>query len=89
MIIKELIPCICTPEAKTKDGVSGLPVLTTYIEDGELWFAPCCMKCGRGNRYEGKKTPEEALDAWNDLQTKIRKNMPKTIKSAIRKEYSE
>ena len=85
----EIIPCICTPKEKAEDGMSGLPVLAMYIKDGETFFAPCCLKCGRGNRYDGKETPEDALKAWNDLQRKIRKNMPKTIKAALRKEFEE
>ncbi len=85
MIIKELIPCICTPEAKTKDGVSGLPILGLYLEDGELWYAPCCPRCGRGKRYKGQKTPEEALKQWNEMQEKIRKNLPAETTRKIRR----
>ena len=76
MKIEKVIPCVCTPEAKTIDGMSGLPILGMYLKDGEFWFAPCCPRCGRGDRYKGQKTPEEALKQWNELQEKIRKNLP-------------
>ena len=76
MKIEKVSPCICTPAAKTTDGTSGLPILGLYLKDGDIWYAPCCPRCGRGDRYKGQKTPEEALKQWNELQEKIRKNLP-------------
>lgn len=85
MKINEVIPCICTPEEKTTDGTSGLPILGLYLKDGDLWYAPCCPRCGRGDRYKGKKIPEEALTQWNELQEKIRKNMPAETRRKIQR----
>lgn len=76
MKVEKIIPCICTPESKTTDGTSGLLILGMYLKDGDLWYAPCCPRCGRRNRYKGQKTPEEALEQWNEMQEKIRKNLP-------------
>ena len=85
MKTEQIIPCICTPEAKTVDGTSGLPILGLYLEGGELWYAPCCPRCGRGNRYKGQKTIEEALANWNGMQEKIRKNLPDEIRRKIQR----
>ena len=83
----ELLPCICTPEDKKDDGVTGLPILGLYIEDGDLRFAPCCPKCGRGNRYDGRGTPEEALKAWNNMQKRLRAQIPERTIRKIRSGY--
>lgn len=83
----ELLPCICTPKEKTNDGYTGLPVLGLYYEGGELQFAACCPKCGRGNRFEGKETPEKALEAWNDLQKRLRTKIPESTMRKIRNGY--
>lgn len=85
MKIEKVIPCICTPEAKTVDGTSGLPILGLYLKDGDLWYAPCCPRCGRGDRYKGQKTPEEALAKWNELQEKIRKNLTAETRRKIQR----
>jgi len=84
----EIIPCICTPEKKTKDGTSGLPIIGMYFEGEDLMLSACCPKCGRGNRYDGRQTLEEALEAWNDMQTRLRNKIPdftmKKIKNGFR-----
>ena len=84
----EVIPCvICTPDGKVKDGYTGLPILGMYYEGGELMFAACCPDCGRGNRFDGKKTPTEALKAWNIMQARLRETIPVSTMKKIRSGY--
>lgn len=83
----ELLPCICTPEEKENDGVTGLPIIGLYLKDGDLHFAACCPKCGRGNRYDGKETPAEALKAWNSMQKRLREQIPVNTLRKIRSGY--
>ena len=88
MKVEKIIPCICTSEKKAKDGVSGLPIIGMYFDGEEIMLSACCPKCGRGNRYDGKETMEDALEAWNDMQTRLRKKIPdftmKKIQSGIK-----
>lgn len=86
---EQIIPCICTPAAKTTDGTSGLPVLGLYLKDGDLWYVPCCPRCGRGDRYKGKKTPEEALEQWNEMQKKIQKKWIRASEQKPQEEKNE
>ena len=79
--------CICTPEREKEDGKTGLPIIGLYIEGGDLRFAACCPKCGRGNRYDGKETPAEALGAWNELQKRLRNKIPPSTMRKIRNGY--
>ena len=83
----ELLTCVCTQKEKTGDGKTGLPILGLYIEGDDLFFAACCPKCGRGNRYKGTKTPEEALEEWNTMQRKLEAKIPESTKRKIRSEF--
>ena len=87
MKIKELSKCICTPEKGKDDGITGLPVIGLYIEGGELYFSACCPKCGRGNRYDGKETLDDALKAWNSMQKRLREQIPAGTIRKIRNGY--
>ena len=84
----KVLPCaICTPEGKEKDGYTGLPILGMYYEGGELKFAACCPNCGRGNRFDGKETPAEALKAWNNMQARLKDSIPVSTMKKIRSGY--
>ncbi len=87
MKVEKIIPCICTPESKTTDGTSGLPIIGMYFDGEELMLSACCPKCGRGNRYDGKETLEEALEAWNNMQKRLQTKIPASTMRKIRREF--
>lgn len=87
MKTEKIIPCICTPESKTTDGRSGLPIIGMYFDGEDLMLSACCPKCGRGNRYDGKETLKEALEAWNNMQKRLQTKIPASTMRKIRREF--